>query len=309
MVNVFCQEAVGHHRIELDHHIQYTVFPCEIPEGCPYGRHRCFADLDGAVFPGNLPEFLQVRDQVRAVLVKGESVDGRQKRDAVRQTGMLGNIGDYIFPEAVHTHIQPEAHNTFNFVTYLWVIHVQIRLFFSEHMQIILLPQFIIFPGEPFKLAEPVVRRALSTSFPFRIPPYVIITVGIVFSFSAFQKPWVFVRGVVDDQIQNHLQAKVMCLVQHFPELFQVAVIRVDVFVIGNVITEVRVRRRINRTEPYAVHSEGLYIFQLVVNAVQIPDPIIVTVAKTAYPDLIDRHTPEIKLFHDIYLFQWELIS
>ena len=137
------------------------------------------------------------------------------------------------------------------------------------------------------------------------VAPDVIVAVGIVLSFAALNKPGVFVGGVVDDQVQQDFQSQFMGPVQHFLKLLQSSVIRMDIFVIGNVIAVIRIGRGKDRAEPDPVHPKGLYIVQLVIHSVQIPDPVSVSVTERPDPDLVKRHFPEIKLFflHHIVRF------
>ena len=147
---------------------------------------------------------------------------------------------------------------------------------------------FVIFPRNTLKLTVPVVGRQLFLSLKARIPPDIVIAVGIIFPLAALDKPGVLVRSVIDHQIEQHLHSQLMRPVQHFFELFKRPVIGMDILVVGDVIAVIRVGRGIDRAEPDAVHAQAFNIFQLVIDAVQIADPVSVTVAEAADPDLIE---------------------
>ena len=206
VIDILCHEAVRHHGIKLDQHVQHPVFSRNVGKGFFYAGKRSLADLDCAVFQGDLPELLQVPVQVGTVLIEGETVDDRQKRKTVRQPGILGNKIDDILPESVNAQIQPEAHDTFYFLAHFRIIHVQIRLLARENMQVILSPLLVVLPGQALKLAEPVVGGC---PFLFRtqgVTPDVIVAVRIVLSLTALNKPGVFVGSMIDDQVQQHFK-------------------------------------------------------------------------------------------------------
>ena len=87
-----------------------------------------------------------------------------------------------------------------------------------------------------------------------------------------------------------------MSPVQHLPELLQRPVVRMDIFVIGNVIAVIRIGRRKDGAEPDPVHPQGFDIVKFFIDSVQISDPVSVPVAEAPDPDLVKRHFPEIEL-------------
>ena len=185
VIDILRHETVRHHRVELDQHIQDTVFSGYVGEGFFDAGKRSLADLDRAVLQCNLPEFLQILVQIRTVLIERETVDHRQKGQTVRQPGVLGNKIDDILPEAVNAQIQPEAHDALYFLPYPWVVHVQIRLLAGENMQIILSPLLIILPGKSLELTEPVVGRTKLFRFILCLPS-VLLPFFLPFFFPLF---------------------------------------------------------------------------------------------------------------------------
>ena len=112
--------------------------------------------------------------------------------------------------------INPEIHNVITCLPDIWILPVQIRLFFRKQMQIILSACLIIFPCRPLETACPVVRFMTI----LWIHPYIIVTIWIVPVFSAFHKPWMFIACVVENNIQNDTDASLMRLTQKFIEIF-----------------------------------------------------------------------------------------
>ena len=300
VIDVLRHEAVRHHGVELDHHIQHAVPAADVRERRRDTRVGSLAHLDHAVLAGDLPELLQVGDQVRAVLVERQAVDGRHERDAVRQLHVLRDEGDHVLAESVDPHVQPEPHDVLDLFADLRIVHIQIRLLPGKNMQVILLPLRIVLPRQPLELAVPVVGRQARLPLPQGIPPDVVVAVRIVLPLAALQEPGVFVGRVVDHQVQEHLESQLMGAVQDLLKLFERSVVRVDVPVVGNVIAVVRVRGRKDRAEPDPVDPEVPDVLQFVIDAVQIADPVAVAVAEAPDPDLIEGHLSEIILPHHV---------
>ena len=300
VIDVLGHEAVREHGVKLDQHVQDSLAAADIGKSRLHGCKGRLSDLHGAVLARHLPELLQILVQVGAVLVKGQSVDRGHKGPAVRHIRVLGDEVDDVLPESVHAHIQPEAHDALDLFADFGVVHVQVRLFFGKNVKIVLFSLLVVLPGDPLKLAVPVVGRKLLLAFKAGLAPDVIVAVGVVLaSLAALYEPGMLVRGVIDHQIQQHFEPQLMRAVQHFFELLQRPVFGMYVLVIGDVIAVIRVGRRVDRAEPDAVHAKLFDIFQLVVDAVQVADPVAVSVAKAPDPDLIERHLPKIiLLFH-----------
>ena len=161
-------------------------------------------------------------------------------------------------------------------------------------MQIILVTLRAIFPCFSFKQTVPVVWQLPVLS----ITPDVIITVWIIPAFLAFQKPRMLIGSMVDYQIHDHLQSQAVRLIQHLLKLLQIPIIRVDIFIVGNIIAIICIRRRIERRKPYAVHTKRFYVRQFFVNAVQIADSVSVSIIKTSDPDLVKCHSFVPIFFH-----------
>ena len=114
--------------------------------------------------------------------------------------------------------------------------------------------------------------------------------VGVVAALAALDEPGVLVRGVVDHKVHEHAQAAVVGLLQNALEDLEVAEVRVDVHVVGDVVAPVRVRGGVERREPDRIHAQTLDVVEPVQNAVEIADPVAVAVAEAPGPDVVDHH-------------------
>ena len=92
-------------------------------------------------------------------------------------------ITDGINAISVNTFLIPETDNIKNFLFSFRIIPVQIRLFFSKEMEIVLSTFRNIFPGTSAKYGHPAVGCA---SVRCRITPDIVITVRIIAGFLWF---------------------------------------------------------------------------------------------------------------------------
>ena len=82
-----------------------------------------------------------------------------------------------------------------------------------------------------------------------------VVAVGVVFAFSAFGKPLVFVAGVIYNKIHYHLYVVLVQQLYHLVEILHCAVFGIDVSVIAYVVAVVGVGRTVQRTEPDCVNA------------------------------------------------------
>ena len=286
------QYAVGLHVGEGDHLVQHLVRPLgDVAQGRVRRGAGALPHHKAVVMGQHVPlELRQVVVNLRLVGEEFEPVDGREPGMAVGQARGLGDEGHHILPEAVHPHVQPEAHDLLELLPHAGIVQVQIRLLFGEEMQIVFVQALVVLPGAALEMAGPVVGRQAAPAHRPALPPVVIVVVGVIPALAAGLKPGVLVRAVVHHQVEEDAHALLMGLVQQFPEHVQVAEIRVDVFVVGDVVAVIRVGRGIDRGEPDGVRAEALDVVQLLDHAPEVADAVAVSVAEAPGPDVIDAH-------------------
>ena len=204
----------------------------------------------------------------------------------------LADIGDHILTESVDAHVQPEAHDVLDLFTYGWIAPVQVRLLFGEEMEIVLVQILVVFPGAALQDAGPVVRRLAAAFGRCAVPPVIVIVIGIILPFKTLLEPEVLVGAVIHHQVHKHPHTHAVGTFQYFLKSFQTAEIRVDVFVIGDIVAIVGVRGGIQRAEPDRIGAEALDVIQFLQHAVQVADTVAVSVTETARPDLVNDHIP-----------------
>ncbi len=108
------------------------------------------------------------------------------------------------------------------------------------------------------------------------------------------------VRSVVQHQVHDDADIERMRRFDQGLQVFQVAVHVCDSVIIGDVITIVAQRRRIDRHQPDAVDAQVVDVLKLLLQPPQIAKPIPVAVLVGAHRHLVKNGIliPEIILFH-----------
>ena len=106
------------------------------------------------------------------------------------------------------------------------------------------------------------------------------------------------VGGVVQHQVHDDANAVLLRVLLHLVEVGERAIDRIDVFVVGNVVAEIDLRRGIAGRDPDGVDAELLQVVELGGDAGQIADAVIVAVGKAARIDFVeDRMLPPLMTF------------
>ena len=270
--------------LELDHHVDLAglVFR-DIAQSHFGGDQRCFCQSHAVIVVKHIPlELVEIFVDVRAVIVVAHTlVDG--KHMIVWKPLFFGDVGDHIFPETVHTHVEPKPQDLLHFFPHQGVVHIEVRLFHRKQVQVIFSTHLVPGPGLALKVAVPVVGKL---SVRFTGPPDIIIGVGID-PLPALLEPFVLVAGVVYNQVHNHLHIPLMGAIQNRFECFHAAEFRCDVHIIGNVIAAVSAGGGVEGRKPDAVATQGFDVIQFIQYAPQIAHTVPVSILKTSGPDLI----------------------
>jgi selenophosphate synthetase-related protein len=98
----------------------------------------------------------------------------------------------------------------------------------------------------------------------------------------------VLVGGVVNDQLGNHAKPPAMRLAQKFSEIFQSAIIAMDVVVIGDIVSIIFEGGRIKRQEPYCGYTEIFKIVQFLRQTFEVSHAVIVAIEVGLDVKLVD---------------------
>ena len=189
-------------------------------------------------------------------------------------------------PEAGDAAVEPEAHNVVESVADGAMPPVEVDLLLQEAVQAHL-------PGlrrqQPCGLlAErraPVVRRR---AVPTRIGPDVPVAMLRVARAQRVLEPRVPIARVVRDEVQDDADAALARACDELVEVGQGSEHRLNVPVVGDVVSPVLVRRDRDRRQPQHVDPQPLQILELLDDAGQVADAVGVRIRERADVHLVD---------------------
>src|SRR5436190_17588656 len=94
---------------------------------------------------------------------------------------------------------------------------------------------------------------------------------------------------MVHYQIDQDTDAALFCAVSKLDEIAQRAVSRIDIVIIGDVVTAVLARRRLKRHQPDRGHAESMQVIEATHESCEITDPIAVSVHVSVYRQAVDH--------------------
>ena len=128
-------------------------------------------------------------------------------------------------------------------------------------------------------MAWPVIRL---------VAPEIPISLRVFARGPALQKPRMLVGRMVRHKIQNHLEAAAMDFFEQAIEVFHGAEDRIDAAIIGDIVSKIGHRRRIDRRDPDGVDAKLHQIVEPLQDPVQIANAVAIAVLKRARVDLVD---------------------
>ena len=187
-------------------------------------------------------------------------------------------IRNGVEPKAVDSHVEPEPHNLEHRLNDLRIVEVQIRLMTEEAMPVVRLGHRIPGPIRSFRIGEDDARAEI---FLIRVAPYIKIALRRARGRVARSlKPRMLIRGMVDDQFGDHLEAEAVRLLQHVAKIVERAELRMHVLVIGNVIAVVFERRGVEGHQPDGIDAQVPDVLELGSQTLEISNAIGIGVQK-----------------------------
>ena len=102
-------------------------------------------------------------------------------------------------------------------------------------------------------------------------------------------KPRMFVRSVVHHQVQEDADISFLGLCQQPVEVFQRAILRRDVAIVGNVVAKINLRRGKAGRDPNGVDPQSVQIIELGSYAVDVAHAVVVAVREAARIYLVEN--------------------
>ncbi len=207
---------------------------------------------------------------------------------------LLEQVGDGVEPETVDAEVEPESDDLHHRVLHVRVLVVEVRLMMEEAVPVVLAAYGVVGPVGRLGVDEddPGVRVLL-----VGVAPDVEVAVRTVGVGARGLEPRVLVAGVVHDEVGDHSDAALVRLVDQADEVPQVAELREDLHIVGNVVSAVPEGRLVQRQQPQAVDAEPLEIVELVDEPADVPGAVPVGVGETP-----DQHFVEDGSFEPVLI-------
>jgi hypothetical protein len=158
-----------------------------------------------------------------------------------------------IHPEPVDAQLHPKAGDPLDLGPHPGVRDVEIGLVGEEVMEVVLTGFSVSSPNALLGFGEHE-RQVLVLDGLFS--PDVIVSILGLRVAARLLKPRMLIRGVVDHEINDHSHPSLVCLAQHDHEVTKGPEPIVDSVIVGDVISVVAIRRRIEGHEPDASDSD-----------------------------------------------------
>jgi hypothetical protein len=201
--------------IFADQHAVAVVF---IENGAQFLHQLMYAGLSPLVLEHVAPVFAPEFFLFGRLRQFGEAAQFCQShRDVVRrEIRVFVDRADGIEAEAVHAEVEPEADRVPHGLLHFGIMPVQVRLLLHEVVIVILIPFRDIGPGFAVEAGLPVVGRG--------VRPDVPIGFGIIAAGFGFDEPGMFVRCMIQHQVQNDAHVPFVRLEQEVIEILHAAV-------------------------------------------------------------------------------------
>ena len=208
--------------------------------------------------------------RMRVVLVRGGRI--------VAELPILDQRMADVDPEARDPAVEPEAQDALELLAHLRVPPVQVGLTGGEVVQVVAAPLLVERPGGAAAEDRPPVVRHL-------VCPDVEVR--------PIAEPGMAVGRVVRDEVEEDANPAPGGLRDQRVDVRQGSELRVHVGVVGDVVTPVDVRRRVDRVEPDSVDAQPFEVVQLRGQAVEVAHAVAVSVGERPGVDLVeDALTP-----------------
>ena len=204
----------------------------------------------------------------------------------------LADHGDGVDAEPVDAAVEPEPQDAVEVVDDVGVIPVEIGLGRREHGEVPLTGRAVgLDDAGPRRAAEdglPVVRGlvAACAATIAEVEPLAFGRPGR--GRQRVLEPHVLRAAVVGDDVHHDPDAERACVADKGVELLEIAVVGLDVEVVGDVVPVVGLRRRVARIEPDRIDAEIGEVGQAAADAGEVADAVVVRVGERAHVQLVD---------------------
>src|SRR5437764_1063407 len=244
--------------LKIEHHMHAVAIGAEIFH-VGLGQYVGFCKHDAVPLPP-LQELAEKAEHV--VLLLGLADFRSLGRDDERHR---------IHPEAGNAQLNPEPHDLENLRLHLRMRGVKVGLEVIETMEI---PSLGLLVVAPSRLLHAWKYHAVIGARRLLLRPNVPIAVRRSRVFARLLEPPVLVRGVVDDEVDEHPYAALLRAVSEFDKIANRAVARINAVIIGHVVAVIAMGRDLERHQPDGRDAETMQVVETAHQTLEVADAV-----------------------------------
>src|SRR5262245_8597679 len=193
--------------------------------------------------------------------------------------------GHGIHAEARDTELDPKSHDLEDLRLDFGVRGIEVGLEIVETVEIVGASLLIISPG---RLLHPGKHHPLLGTSWLRLRPNIPIAVLRLRIATCFLEPWMLVRGMIDDEIDQYAYAALFGSVREGDEVTERAIASIDAVVVRHIIPIIAMRRGLARHKPNSGTAQTVQIIQPAFQAAKIASAVAIGIHERANGQTVD---------------------
>ena len=206
--------------------------------------------------------------------------------------------GHGVHAKAGHAELDPEAHYFQDLRLHQRIRGVEVGLEIVEAVEEPGAGFLVVAPGRFLHAGK---HHALVGAGRLFVGPDIPVAMRGILCSARRLEPGVLVRGVVDDEVDDHADAALLAAMGELDEIAERAVARIDAVIVGDVVAVVLARRGLKRHQPDRGDAESMQVVDAAQQPLEVADTITVRVHIGAngkainhtilVPEIVDHNT------------------
>ncbi len=212
---------------------------------------------------------------------------GVAEHGVIAELGIFEEIWNGVKAEAGDASIQPELHGSEHRFFDGGIAPVEVGLLLVELVVIELVHGWDPLPCRASEVGDPVIGRNAAVMLKallvggdtgriggLAVVPAIPIVLGVGAGTGGFDEPLVFVRGVVEDHVEEDADVVSIAFGDEMVHVGEGAILRIGSFIVGDVVAKVHLGRGIHGGDPDGVDAEALEVAEAGGDAVEVTDAV-----------------------------------
>src|SRR5262249_45587033 len=187
--------------------------------------------------------------------------------------------------EARDAELDPKSHDLEDLRLDLRMRGIEVGLEIEEAVEVVGAGLLVIGPG---RLLHPGKYHPLLGSLWLRLRPNIPITVLRLRIAACFLEPWMLVRGVVDDKIDQYAYAALFGSMREGDEVTERAISSIDAVIVRHIIAIIAMGRGLKRHKPNSGDAQAVQIIETAFQAAKIASAVAIGIHEGANGQTVD---------------------